>query len=137
MPVTAQFNSSSPSDIVEVTDEDVDYGGDIFSDFNEDIDSMNVMEDERFFRYGRFFTFALSVGNTTYTGNRGAAYENEPPSFGVSLSYFQNFRVAYQFGVEYSKHNMVINGGTIGYETAPGLIEVNMIRPLFCGKIFH
>ena len=46
-----------------------------------------MTEDERFYRYGRFFSFALGLGLTSYDGNRGSAYINQPPSFALQLNY--------------------------------------------------
>ena len=40
-------------------DSDLNVGGDIFSDFNEDLEASQVMEDERFYRYSRFFAVNL------------------------------------------------------------------------------
>ena len=54
-------------------EDDFNVGGDIFSDFNEDLESSQVMEDERFYRYSRFFSLNLGLGVTSFTGNRGLA----------------------------------------------------------------
>lgn len=124
----AQVN---PADIVNEMDEDLSIGGDIFSDFNEDVESAQVLEDERFYRYSRFFSFNIGVGMTSFTGNRGAAYDNEPPTYGVSVVYFSGFHSAFVVGIEYSKHNMVIDEPTKGYDSNPGLIEISMLRPFF------
>ena len=72
-------------------DDDLEIGGDIFSDFNEDLDTNKVLEDERFYRYGRFFSFSLGLGTTTFTGNRGLAYDDDNPSYNFGVSYFLNF----------------------------------------------
>ena len=72
--------------------DDLNVGGDIFSDFNEDLEASQVMEDERFYRYGRFFGVNLGLGLTTFTGNRGAAYRDNHPSFAFSYQYFLNFQ---------------------------------------------
>lgn len=79
--------------------------GDIFNDFNEDIEATKVLEDERFYRYGRFFSFELSFGLTTFDGNRGTAYENEPPTYGIGLHYFLNFNTSIGLGFSSSKHH--------------------------------
>ena len=52
-------------------DDDLNIGGDIFNDFNEDLESTQIMEDERFYRYGRFFSFQVGIGVTSFDGNRG------------------------------------------------------------------
>ena len=36
-------------------DDDLNVGGDIFTDFNEDLEASQVLEDERYYRHGRFF----------------------------------------------------------------------------------
>ena len=46
---------SSGQIMQEIEDDTVLTGGDIFTDFNEDLESSQVLEDERFYRYGRFF----------------------------------------------------------------------------------
>lgn len=125
-----------PADLIDIDNDDLQIGGDIFSDYNEDLEAVQVVEDERYFRYGRFFSFGIGVGNTTFTGNRGAAYVNEPPAFGINISYFLNFRVSYTLGFEFSKHNFAIDAETKGFSPAPGLVEVSMLRPYF-GIRYH
>ena len=125
----AQVN---PADIVNEMDEDLNIGGDIFSDFNEDIESAQVLEDERFYRYSRFFSFNIGVGLTSFTGNRGQAYDNEPPTYHISVVYFANFHSAFTMGIEYSKHSMAVDEETSAYKgSTPGLVEMNATRPFF------
>ena len=90
-------------------EDDVSGGGDIFSDFNEDLESAQVLEDERFYRYGRFFSVNLGGGFTTFTGNRGKAYEDNNPTFHLSVNYFLDFQKSITLGVEYSKHTMILD----------------------------
>lgn len=99
----------------EVEDE-LNPGSDIFSDFNEDLESAQVLEDERFYRYGRFFSVNLGGGFTTFTGNRGQAYEDNNPSFHLSTNYFLDFQKAIQLGLEYSKHTMILDTVVNGYK---------------------
>lgn len=128
--VYADFGS--PEAITDVDEDEFSIGGDIFSDFNEDLESAQVMEDERFYRYGRFYSLNLGAGMTTFTGNRGAAYEDRHPTLGLSLNYFLNFRTAFVLGFAYSKHYLVINDPVLGFRNrGPGLIEVNMFRTFF------
>lgn len=126
--------------LMDFGDDDLNVGGDIFSDFNEDLDAARIAEDERFYRYGRFFSFIISLGTTTFTGNRGAAYSDNLPSYGIGLTYFSDFQNAYGLGVEYSQHNfflpdeVVLNDDTVsgnGTGNGPGLVEVNMLRVYF------
>jgi hypothetical protein len=68
-------------DFAEATsmeDDDLNIGGDIFTDFNEELEAATIIEEERFYRYGRFFTFNIGLGLTSFDGNRGSAYENSP-----------------------------------------------------------
>lgn len=44
-----------PGSLENIEDDDLNIGGDIFNDFNESLDEAQVVEDERFYRYGRFF----------------------------------------------------------------------------------
>ncbi len=111
-------------------------GADIFTDFNEDLEESQILEDERFYRYGRFFTFNMGLGTTGFTGNRGAAYLNNDPSYHISFTYFFNFTSAIIVGIEFSKHTMFIDNPTVGFQSAPGAIAVNMLRP-FVGYRYY
>jgi hypothetical protein len=112
--------------------DDLNVEGDIFSDYNEDLEASQVMEDERFYRYGRFYSFNVAAGFTTFTGNRGNAYENQNPSFGLSYTYFMDFQSAFGLGFEYSKHYMAINVPTVTFkDNGPGRIQINMLRSFF------
>lgn len=131
----AQFGGN---DIIDIDTDDLNNGGDIFSDYSEDIDSANQLEDERFFSHGRFYTFSFNTGLTTFTGNRGLVTEDDNPSWGLQVSYFLNFRVSYQLGIEFSKHSMFFSGSTFGSgaDRVYQLIEVSMLRPYF-GVRYH
>ena len=102
------FGQSTDQVLQEVED-DITVGSDIFSDFNEDLESAQVLEDERFYRYGRFFSVNVGGGFTTFTGNRGKAFEDNNPTFHLSVNYFLDFQNAITLGVEYSKHTMVLD----------------------------
>jgi hypothetical protein len=110
----ASFGQSADQIMQEVED-DLNPGSDIFSDFNEDLESAQVLEDERFYRYGRFFSVNVGAGLTTFTGNRGQAYTDNPPTFHLSVNYFLDFQKAITLGVEYSKHTMVLDTEVNGY----------------------
>lgn len=118
----AQFDSDS-DDM-----EQFNIGGDIFSDFNEDLETTRIMEDERFYKYSRFFSFELSAGITTFDGNRGAAYENQPPTFGLGLHYFQNFNTSFGIGFTTSKHHFFIDQPVAGFPEPLGFVNVNMLE---------
>lgn len=123
----AQF---SPLGGMVLDDSDFSPGGDIFSDFEEDLESGQVLEDERFYNHSRFYAVQLTLGHTTYTGNRGAVYNDRFPSLGLSLMYFLTFKVGFGIGVAYSQHYFVVNEKVVAFdlEGGPGLIEVNMFR---------
>lgn len=134
------YAQEAANDIFSADDDDLNLGGDIFTDFNEDVENAKVVEDERFYRYGRFFSFNLSLGLTTFDGNRGIAYENQPPSFGLSLTFFKDFQSAYGLGVEFSRHSMFLKDPVRGFPNAkddkgnpapPGYIDVSMLRVFF------
>jgi hypothetical protein len=118
----------------DMDDDDLNIGGDIFSDFNEDLENSKILEDERFYKYGRFFSVQFSMGTTTYSGNRGKAYEDQPPSLGFGVNYFSDFHSSFGMGVEFSKHRMFLSGATVGYgdptnpEQPVGFVEVDMVR---------
>ena len=113
-------------------EDDLNLGGDIFTDFSEELDAAQMVEEERFYRYGRFFSFNLGLGLTGFDGNRGKAYENTPPSYGGSFTFFSDFQKAYCLGVEFSKHNFYVDQIVNKYTShAPGLISVSMLRVFF------
>jgi hypothetical protein len=136
------------NDIFAADDDDLNVGGDIFSDFNEDVDSAKMAEDERFYRYGRFFAFNLSLGLTTFDGNRGLAYENLPPTYGLSFTFFKDFQSAYGLGFEFSKHSMFLKDAVYGFPNtrcesngaavacAPGYVDVSMLRVFFSYRYY-
>lgn len=123
-------NSVAQTDIFEDAEGDISLGGDIFSDFNEDVEANQVLENERFYRYGRFFSLNLGLGITTFTGNRDLAYEDNHPSYQIGLAYFINFQSAFVLGLEYSKHTMLIDTYVNGYDSEIiGIVETSMLRP--------
>lgn len=103
--------------IMQEVEDDLNPGTDIFSDFNEDLESSQVLEDERFYRYGRFFSVNVGGGFTTFTGNRGKAYDDNNPSFHLSTTYFLDFQKAIILGIEYSKHTMILDTEVNGFPT--------------------
>ncbi|MCB9092809.1 MAG: hypothetical protein H6620_09640 [Halobacteriovoraceae bacterium] len=132
IPLSALSQSEVNDEVLESLDDDLNVGGDIFTDFQESLESSQIYEEERFYRYGRFFSVNFGLGATTFTGNRGIAYHDKQPTFALSTNYFVDFRHSFTLGVEYSKHVMFIDTVTKKYtDTAPGAIEVNLIRPFF------
>jgi hypothetical protein len=123
------------NDIFAADDDDLNIGGDIFTDFSEDIENAKVVEDERFYRFGRFFCFNVSLGLTTFDGNRGLAYTNLPPTFGLSFTFFKDFQTALALGLEMSRHSMFLKDQVMGYQNTlnlgPGMIDVSMLRVFF------
>ena len=126
----AQFgieDSELPIDEGELT-----IGGDIFTDFNEDLDAANIAEDERFYRYGRFFSFNIGLGFTTFDGNRGAAYDDSHPGYSIFFNSFLDFQNSFTVGISYSKHIFDVPFPTEGNTTTiPGAIQINMLRAFF------
>ena len=120
------------NDGFSIEEDDLVVGGDIFTDFNEDVEEAQVLEDERFFRYGRFFSFSISLGVTSFDGNRGTAYENDPPSYGLSVHYFSDFLSSFGVGFAFSKHHFFVDQPVLGFDpNPPGLIDVNILRVFF------
>lgn len=135
MPLMAA--AQSPEQISDELEDDVSGGSDIFSDFNEDLEASQVLEDERFYRYGRFFSVNLGGGFTTFTGNRGNAYDDNHPTFHLSTNYFMDFQQAIMIGVEYSKHTMVLDTLTNQYRTTKvGAVVTDMTR-VFVGYKYY
>lgn len=122
---------------IGIDEDDISLSGDIFTDFNEELDASKITEDERYYAYGRFFSFNIGLGLTTFTGNRGIAYENDPPTYGINLQYFMDFHNSFGLGVEYSKHHFFIDQPTNAYQKdPPGLIEVGMLRTFFSYRYY-
>lgn len=132
------YAQEASNDIFSADDDDLNIGGDIFTDFSEDVENSKLVEDERFYRYGRFFSFNLSLGLTTFDGNRGIAYDNLPPSYGLSFTFFKDFQNAMGIGFEYSKHSMFLKDAVLGFPDKtgncapngcpPGMVDVSMLR---------
>jgi hypothetical protein len=121
----------------ELEDEFTPGGSDIFSDFNEDLEASQVLEDERFYRYGRFFSVNLGGGFTTFTGNRGNAYDDNHPTFHLSTQYFMDFQQAITLGVEYSKHTAIFDTLTNGSQIKPyGAVQTDFTR-VFVGYKYY
>lgn len=128
-------------DFGEIDDDDLSVGQDIFSDFNEDIENNQVTEDERFYRFGRFFSFQVALGMTSFNGNRGNAYDNDHPSYGLGLNYFPNFQSSFGMGFELSKHHMLIDFPVEGFDDrggnqGPGFVDVSMLRVYFSYRYY-
>ncbi len=128
----------STDQVLQEMEDDTILGSDIFSDFNEDLESGQVLEDERFYRYGRFFSVNLGGGFTTFTGNRGRAYDDNHPTFHLSVNYFLDFQKAISLGVEYSKHTMIIDSVVNGYPNNGllGAVVTDMTR-VFLGYKYY
>lgn len=134
----SSFAQSTDQIMKEMDDDTTMNGSDIFSDFNEDLESSQVLEDERFYRYGRFFSVNLGTGLTTFTGNRGQAFEDNHPTFHLSTNYFLDFQKAITLGVEYSKHTMVLDTVVNGYpgQGKIGAVVTDMTRVFVGYKYF-
>lgn len=135
--ITFHLFAQSASEFENMDDDDLKVGQDIFTDFNEEIENNQVMEDERFFRYGRFFTFQMGLNLTEFTGNRGLAYERDGFGYAIALNYFMDFQTSFGLGVAYSKHNMNFPDPTVDFDpNQAGLVEVNMLR-VFMGYRYY
>jgi hypothetical protein len=132
-PAKATFGRFDP---VDMELDDLQVGGDIFSDFNEDLESAQVLEAERFYRYGRFFSFQLALGLTTFDGNRGRAFEDDHPTFGLGLNYFLDFQRSVGLGFEFSRHHLFSEEPTRGFPEPVGLMESNMLRVYFSYRYY-
>ncbi len=129
--------AQSPEQIESELEDELNPGSDIFSDFNEDLEASQVLEDERFYRYGRFFSVNLGAGFTTFSGNRGNAYDDNHPTFHLSTNYFMDFQQAIMIGVEYSKHTMVLDTATNKFQLGNvGAVQTDMTR-VFVGYKYY
>ncbi len=130
--------AQSTEQVMQEVEDDLTPGADIFSDFNEDLESAQVLEDERFYRYARFFSVNLGGGFTTFTGNRGAAYDDNHPTFHLSMNYFLDFQSAILLGLEYSKHTAILDTVVNGYKDqgALGAVVTDFTR-VFVGYKYY
>jgi len=128
LPITSIAQSGVTDEILQHMDDELNIGGDIFSNFQEDIESAQVLEDERFYRFGRFYSVNLGFGITSFLNNRGNAYNDKFPSFMLSLNYFFNFHSSLVMGAELSNHVMDIDFPTVRSTTPIGRINVSMLR---------
>ena len=116
-------------------DNDLNVGKDIFTDFSEELEDAEIQEDQRFWHYGRFFSVYSGLGITTFDGNRGKLYINDPPGFNFSIYYFQHFRSSYGIGLQHTQHHFIIDEPVFAYLADPlGLVEVEMLRTFFGHK---
>ena len=135
------YAQSGSNDIFSADDDDLNVGGDIFSDFSEDVEDAKIVEDERFYRFGRFFSFNVSLGLTTFDGNRGLAYDNAPPTYGLSFTFFKDFQTALGLGFEFSKHSMFLKDAVLAFPDKtgscapngcpPGMVDIDQLRVFF------
>lgn len=77
---------------------DPDEAYDPFTDYSEFDEASDEEADINFFRNGRFFTVGLLIGPRGYTEGMGKVY-NQAPSFGLSISYFFDLRLAFALGL--------------------------------------
>jgi hypothetical protein len=76
---------------------DPDEAFDPFSDYSEFDEASDEEADINFFRNGRFFTVGIEGGMRGYTGNFTKIY-GSAPSYGLTLSYFFDLRLALALG---------------------------------------
>ena len=62
-----------------------------------------------------------------FDGNRGSAYVNEPPTFGLSLNYFITFKHQWELDELFSTP-LFIDQAVNGYNQPPGAIAVRCLR---------
>lgn len=112
--------------------DDLNFGNDIFTEFGEELESKRIQEEERFYRYGRFVSFTMGLGVTTFTGNRGKAYHDQNPTFSFGFIYFSDFQNAITLGIDYSKHVMYVDT-PVQENNDPedfyGAIDISLLRP--------
>jgi len=122
-------------------EDDMGVGSDIFDDFNDNLEETQILEDEQFYHNGRFYSFAVSLGITDFDGNRGLAYENEHPSYGMNINYFLDFQSSFALGIEFSRHHFfleeaVLRHGNPKTNQGVGLVEVDMLRAYFSNRYY-
>ena len=136
----ALAQSNSIDEMFDQTNNDMNIGGDIFNDFNEDLEASQILEDERFYKYSRFFSFNIGLGITRFTGNRGKAYtKDNDPTFHLSFTYFMTFQTAWSLGLEYSRHTQNVSYQCVSCtkdSNGIGNVEVSFIRPFYALRYY-
>lgn len=100
-PNQSQAQSDHKSYLLSQVDPDEAY--DPFTDYSEFDEESDEEADINFFRNGRFFTIGLLGGYRGFTGNFADAYAGSP-TFGISLSYFFDLRLALSLGFQTGDH---------------------------------
>jgi len=133
------LRAQNENDILEGFNDDLNSSNDIFSDFGEEIENKQIQEEERFYRYGRFVSFTMGLGLTTFSGNRGKAYNDNHPTFSFGIIYFADFRNAFNLGMEYSKHTMLIDSPVEindDSENPIGAVDITFLRPFMAYRYY-
>lgn len=91
-----EVSSSQSRFLLAQTDPDEAY--DPFTDYSEFDEASDEEADINFFRNGRFFTVGLLLGPRGFTENMAKVYSTAP-TFGLSLSYFFDLRLAFYLGL--------------------------------------
>jgi hypothetical protein len=87
----------TPKNSYLLAQSDPDEAYDPFSDYSEFDEASDEEADINFFRNGRFFTVGIEGGMRGYTGNMAKIY-GSAPSYGLTLSYFFDLRLALAIG---------------------------------------
>lgn len=106
--------------------QDADDSYDPFADYSEFDEASEEEADINFFRNGRFLTAGLSGGSRSFTGNLANLYQ-PAPTFGVSLSYFFDLRLAFQFGFLTGDHAFNLNVDNDPAKSLSGNVSMTMI----------
>ncbi len=133
---SSTWGQTFEDEIVDIMGDDLEVGGDIFSNFNDDPQGEQVAKDERFYRHGRFYSLNVGLGVTTFTGNRGNAYNDNHPTYSVSFTHFFDFQNAAVMGIQFSSHTMILDSVTAIDDEAVGRVDTSFLRP-FVGYRFY
>jgi hypothetical protein len=103
---------------------DPDEAYDPFSDYSEFDEASDEEADINFFRNGRFFTVGIEGGMRGYTGNFAKIY-GSAPSYGLTLSYFFDLRLALSLG--FKTGDSPVNLGT-ATQTYTGNVSITTLN---------
>lgn len=109
---TSGLKPDPRSYLLAQTDPDEAY--DPFSDYSEFDEASDEEADINFFRNGRFFTVGIEGGMRGYTGNMTKIY-GSAPSYGLTLSYFFDLRLAMAIGFKTGDSSVNIETATQSY----------------------
>ncbi|MBK9322449.1 MAG: hypothetical protein IPM97_05775 [Bdellovibrionaceae bacterium] len=119
---TSSSSAQHPSYLLAQIDPDEAF--DPFSDYSEFDEASDEEADINFFRNGRFFTVGIEGGMRGYTDNFAKIY-GTAPSYGLTLSYFFDLRLAMALGFKTGDSSVNIQTASQSYTGNVSITTLN------------